>query len=129
MREIKEIERGRIKTYAERVSKAKFIPRKKASIWTIPCDVALPCATQNELNGEDAKILIENGCMAVSEGANMPSTPEAIHLFLKKKILFGPGKAANAGGVAVSALEMQQNAALATWTFKEVDEKLKDTML
>ncbi len=128
LREIKEIERGRIRTYAQRCPKAQFVSSKKASIWKIPCDVALPCATQNELDGNDARTLIENGCIAVSEGANMPSTPEAIELFLKKKILFGPGKAANAGGVAVSALEMQQNAALASWTFAEVDKRLKDTM-
>jgi glutamate dehydrogenase (NADP+) len=128
LREIKEIERGRIKTYAERVPGAKFVPASQASIWKIPCDVALPCATQNELNGDDALTLVENGCIAVSEGANMPSTPEAIQLFIEKKILFGPGKAANAGGVAVSALEMQQNAALASWTFNEVDARLKETM-
>ena len=128
LREIKEIERGRIQTYAERCPKAKFIPGKKASIWSVPCDVALPCATQNELTGVDAVQLVENGCIAVSEGANMPSTPEAIEVFLKRKILFGPGKAANAGGVAVSALEMQQNAALATWTFNEVDNRLRQTM-
>ena len=128
LREIKEIERGRIETYARRCSGAKFIPASEASIWKIPCDVALPCATQNELNGEDALALIENGCIAVSEGANMPSTPEAVNVFLKKRILFGPGKAANAGGVAVSALEMQQNASLSTWTFTEVDDRLKETM-
>ncbi|MEX0326350.1 MAG: NADP-specific glutamate dehydrogenase [Puniceicoccaceae bacterium] len=128
LREIKEIERGRIKTYAFRCPGATFIPRDKASIWTIPCDVALPCATQNELNGEDALALVKNGCVAVSEGANMPSTPEAIEVFLREKVLFGPGKAANAGGVAVSALEMQQNAALSTWTFAEVDKRLQDTM-
>jgi glutamate dehydrogenase (NADP+) len=128
LREIKEIERGRIQAYSERCPKAKFIPAKKGSIWSIPCDVALPCATQNELTGLHAQKLVENGCMAVSEGANMPSTPEAIQIFLRKKILFGPGKAANAGGVAVSALEMQQNAALASWTFAEVDQRLKETM-
>lgn len=128
LREIKEIERGRIQTYAERCPLAKFKAPGEARIWEIPCDVALPCATQNELNGEDAQSLIENGCLAVSEGANMPSTPEAIQLFLDKGTLFGPGKAANAGGVAVSALEMQQNAALATWTFKEVDDRLRETM-
>ncbi|MEX0332570.1 MAG: NADP-specific glutamate dehydrogenase [Puniceicoccaceae bacterium] len=128
LREIKEIERGRIETYARRCPAATFIPRDQASIWTIPCDVALPCATQNELNGEDAMALVKNGCIAVSEGANMPSTPEAIEVFLREKVLFGPGKAANAGGVAVSALEMQQNAALSTWTFAEVDKRLQDTM-
>ena len=128
LREIKEIERGRLKSYAERCPKAKFIPAKKGRIWSIECDVALPCATHNELNAEDAKMLVENGCLAVSEGANMPSTAEAVEIFLKKKILFGPAKAANAGGVAVSALEMQQNAALASWTFAEVDKRLRETM-
>jgi glutamate dehydrogenase (NADP+) len=128
LRQIKEIERGRIQAYAERRPDAEFRARGKASIWSIPCDVALPCATQNELNGEDAQALIKNGCIAVSEGANMPSTPEAVQLFLKKRLLFGPGKAANAGGVAVSALEMQQNAAWASWTFAQVDEKLRETM-
>ena len=128
LREIKEIERGRIQAYAERCSRAKFIPRKKGSIWEIACDVALPCATQNELTGDDARKLADNGCIAVSEGANMPATPEAIAVFRKRKILFGPGKAANAGGVAVSALEMQQNAALSSWTFAEVDKRLRETM-
>lgn len=128
LREIKEIERGRIKEYAKRRPSARFLKVKEESIWSIPCDVALPCATQNELDGKHAKALIDNGCMAVSEGANMPSTPEAVKIFLKKKILFGPGKAANAGGVAVSALEMQQNASLSSWTFAEVDERLKETM-
>ncbi len=128
LREIKEIERGRIQTYAERCPQAEFIPADQGSIWEIPCDVALPCATQNELDGDHARALVDNGCIAVSEGANMPSTPEAVQHFLGSKILFGPGKAANAGGVAVSALEMQQNAALASWTFNEVDQRLKDTM-
>ena len=128
LRQIKELERGRIRAYAERRPKATFSAAEKASIWSIPCDVALPCATQNELTGEDAWSLVENGCFAVSEGANMPSTPEAVKLFLKKDLLFGPGKAANAGGVAVSALEMQQNAALSSWTFTEVEARLKDTM-
>jgi glutamate dehydrogenase (NADP+) len=128
LREIKEIERGRIQEYANRRSSAKFIKAEKDSIWSIPCDVALPCATQNELDGTHAKTLIDNGCMAVVEGANMPSTPEAMKIFLKKQILFGPGKAANAGGVAVSALEMQQNASLSSWTFAEVDDRLKETM-
>jgi glutamate dehydrogenase (NADP+) len=128
LRQIKEIERGRLKAYAERRPKATYKEAKKARIWDIPCDVALPCATQNELDGDDAAKLIEQGCLAVSEGANMPSTPEAVKLFLKKKILLGPGKAANAGGVAVSALEMQQNASLSSWTFTEVDKRLKETM-
>lgn len=128
LRQIKEIERGRLRAYAERRGQATFVPSDRGSIWSIPCDVALPCATQNELDGKDALTLADNRCMAVSEGANMPSTPEAIQVFKDKGILFGPGKAANAGGVAVSALEMQQNAALASWTFAEVDERLKETM-
>lgn len=128
LRQIKEIERGRLRAYAERRGQATFVPPDRGSIWSVPCDVALPCATQNELDGKDALTLAENRCMAVSEGANMPSTPEAIQVFRDKGILFGPGKAANAGGVAVSALEMQQNAALASWTFAEVDERLKETM-
>lgn len=128
LREIKEIERGRIKEYAGRRDKAKFVSAKSGSIWSIPCDVALPCATQNELDGQHAVELLENGCIAVSEGANMPCTPEAMKLFLKKDILFGPGKAANAGGVAVSALEMEQNASRSSWTFAEVDERLHETM-
>jgi glutamate dehydrogenase (NADP+) len=128
LRQIKEIERGRLRAYAERRPRATFVPSERGSIWSIPCDVALPCATQNELNGEHALQLHSNGCLAVSEGANMPSTPEAIHVFLDTGMLFGPGKAANAGGVAVSALEMQQNAALASWTFAEVDQRLQETM-
>lgn len=128
LREIKEIERGRLHTYAARCSKSKFTPASEGRIWDIPCDVALPCATQNELNGDDADSLIRNGCMAISEGANMPSTPEAVEKFLASEVLFGPGKAANAGGVAVSALEMQQNAGWASWSFQEVDERLQAIM-
>jgi glutamate dehydrogenase (NADP+) len=128
LREIKEIERGRLRQYAERCPKSKFISQKSGRIWEIPCDVALPCATQNELDGKDALTLVKNNCIAVSEGANMPSTPEAMKVFLKKRILYGPGKAANAGGVAVSALEMQQNASLSSWTFAEVDGRLQETM-
>ena len=97
-------------------------------IWTIPCDIALPCATQNELDLESAQALLKNGCFAVAEGANMPSTPEAVELFLSKGILFGPAKAANAGGVATSALEMSQNSMRYSWTFEEVDAKLKQIM-
>ena len=96
-----------------------------SGIWTIPCDIALPCATQNELDAEDAKALIANGCFAVGEGANMPSTLEATELFLQNGVLFAPGKAANAGGVATSALEMSQNSQRLSWTFEEVDEKLQ----
>ena len=97
-------------------------------MWRVPCDVALPCATQNELDGEDARALLDSGCICVSEGANMPSTPEAVDLFVEKKILYGPGKAANAGGVAVSGLEMSQNSMRLAWTREEVDERLRDIM-
>ena len=127
VKQIKEVERGRIKEYAARVPGAEYHEGCRG-IWTIPCDVALPCATQNELDTEGAKALISNGCFAVGEGANMPSTLEATELFLQNGILFAPGKAANAGGVATSALEMSQNSARLSWTFDEVDEKLKGIM-
>ena len=127
VKQIKEVERGRIKEYAVRVPGAEYHEGCRG-IWTIPCDVALPCATQNELDAEGAKALIANGCFAVGEGANMPSTLEATELFLQNGILFAPGKAANAGGVATSALEMSQNSARLSWTFDEVDEKLKGIM-
>ena len=127
VKQIKEVERGRIKEYAARVPGAEYHEGCRG-IWTIPCDVALPCATQNELDAEGAKALIANGCFAVGEGANMPSTLEATELFLQNGVLFAPGKAANAGGVATSALEMCQNSARLSWTFDEVDEKLKGIM-
>ena len=127
VKEIKEGRRGRIKEYVEAVPTAKYTEGK--GIWTIPCDIALPCATQNELNLDDAKALIANGCFAVAEGANMPSTREATDLFVEKKILFMPGKAANAGGVAVSGLEQSQNSMRMSWTFEEVDAKLHDIMV
>ena len=127
VKQIKEVERGRIREYAARVPGAEYHEGCRG-IWTIPCDVALPCATQNELDAEGAKALIANGCFAVGEGANMPSTLEATELFLQNGILFAPGKAANAGGVATSALEMCQNSARLSWTFDEVDEKLKGIM-
>ena len=127
VKEIKEVRRGRIKEYAEAVPTAVYTEGK--GIWTIPCDIALPCATQNELNLDDAKALIANGCFAVAEGANMPSTREATDLFVEKKILFMPGKAANAGGVAVSGLEQSQNSMRLSWTFEEVDAKLHDIMV
>ncbi len=127
VKQIKEVERGRIKEYAARVPGAEYHEGCRG-IWTIPCDVALPCATQNELDAEGAKALIANGCFAVGEGANMPSTLEATELFLQNSVLFAPGKAANAGGVATSALEMSQNSARLSWTFDEVDEKLKGLM-
>ena len=127
MKEIKEVRRGRVKEYAEEVPGAVYTEGK--GIWTIPCDIALPCATQNELNLEDAKTLKANGCFAVAEGANMPSTREATDFFVENGILFMPGKAANAGGVAVSGLEQSQNSLRLSWTFEEVDAKLKDIMV
>lgn len=127
IKDIKEVKRGRIKEYADRVSGAVYTEGK--GIWTIPCDIALPCATQNELNGEDAKALYEHGCFAVAEGANMPSTREATDFFLEKGILFMPGKAANAGGVATSALEQSQNSQRLSWSAAEVDEKLHGIMV
>ncbi len=127
VKDIKEVRRGRIKEYADAVSGAVYTEGK--GIWTIPCDIALPCATQNELNLEDAKALKGNGCFAVAEGANMPSTREATDFFLENAMLFMPGKAANAGGVATSALEMSQNSQRLSWTFEGVDAKLKDIMV
>lgn len=127
VKEIKEVRRGRIKEYADTVSSAVYTEGK--GIWNVACDIALPCATQNELNLEDAKALKSNGCFAVAEGANMPSTREATDFFLENDILFMPGKAANAGGVATSALEMSQNSQRLSWTFAEVDAKLKDIMV
>ena len=127
VKDIKEVKRGRIKEYAERRPSAVYTEGK--GVWSIPCDVALPCATQNELNEEDAKTLLKNGCIAVGEGANMPSTLEATEVFLGSNILFVPGKAANAGGVATSALEMSQNSMMTSWTFDEVDAKLKSIMI
>ena len=127
IKEIKEVKRARIKTYLDYVPTAKYVEGCKG-IWSIPCDVALPCATQNELDGESAELLIKNGVMCVVEGANMPSTPEAVAAFQKAGVLFGPAKAANAGGVATSGLEMSQNSMRLSWTFEEVDEKLKGIM-
>ncbi|MFW5960604.1 MAG: NADP-specific glutamate dehydrogenase [Chitinivibrionales bacterium] len=123
--ELKNIKRGRIKEYAEKYG-CEYYEGKRP--WGVKCDVALPSATQNEITGDDAKELVKNGCKCVSEGANMPSTPEAINVFLENKVLFGPGKAANAGGVAVSGLEMTQNAMRLSWTREEVDNKLSDIM-
>lgn len=128
VKQIKEVERGRIKEYIDRVEGAEYHEGCK-NIWTIKCDIALPCATQNELDGESADILIKNGVFAVAEGANMPSTPEAIEKFQAAGVLFGPAKAANAGGVATSALEMSQNSERLSWTFEEVDAKLKNIMI
>ncbi|MBQ8975894.1 MAG: NADP-specific glutamate dehydrogenase [Succinivibrionaceae bacterium] len=127
VKEIKEVKRQRIKVYAETHKNATYTEGCRG-IWTIKCDIALPCATQNEINEESAKILLANGCWAIGEGANMPSTNEAIALYLQNKIIFGPAKAANAGGVATSALEMCQNSMRYSWTFEEVDAKLKQIM-
>ncbi|MCD6200748.1 MAG: NADP-specific glutamate dehydrogenase [Bacteroidales bacterium] len=123
--ELKNVRRGRIKEYAEKYGVEYHEGQRP---WSVPCDVALPCATQNEINGQEAETLINNGCICVAEGANMPSTPEAIEIYLKNKILYGPGKAANAGGVAVSGLEMSQNSLRLTWTRTEVDSRLKTIM-
>ena len=128
MKQIKEVERARIVEYANRAPGAKFFPGCKG-IWTVPCDIALPCATQNELDEEGAKALIANGVVAVAEGANMPSTPEAITAFQNANVLFAPAKAANAGGVATSGLEMTQNSIRMSWSFEEVDEKLHGIMV
>ena len=127
VKQIKEVERKRISEYVKYHPNAKFVEGCKG-IWTVKCDIALPCATQNELDGESAKALIANGCYLVAEGANMPSTPEAIEAFLANDVYFGPAKAANAGGVATSGLEMSQNSARLSWTFEEVDEKLHSIM-
>ena len=128
VKQIKEVERARISEYAKRVEGATYTEGCKG-IWTIKCDIALPCATQNEINGESAEILVKNGCWCVSEGANMPSTPEAINTYLANGVLYGPAKAANAGGVATSGLEMTQNSERLPWTFEEVDAKLHNIMI
>jgi glutamate dehydrogenase (NADP+) len=128
VKKIKEVERKRIKEYVKYHQNAVYT-EGCSGIWSIKCDIALPCATQNEINEESAKTLVANGCWAVGEGANMPSTPEAIEAFLNAGIVFGPAKAANAGGVATSGLEMCQNSMRYSWTFEEVDAKLKDIMV
>ncbi|NCC81660.1 MAG: NADP-specific glutamate dehydrogenase [Clostridia bacterium] len=127
VKDCKEVRRGRITEYVEENSSAEYHAGR--GIWSVKCDIALPCATQNELTAEDARVLIANGCIAVAEGANMPSTNEAIDIFINNKIMFAPGKAANAGGVATSALEMTQNSMRLSWSFEEVDAKLKDIMI
>lgn len=124
--ELKNVKRGRIKEYAEAFSGVEFYEGQRP--WGVACDVALPCATQNELNEAEAKELVKNGCICISEGANMPSTPEAVEVFLANKILYGPGKAANAGGVATSGLEMSQNSLRLSWTREEVDQRLNGIM-
>jgi len=126
LKELKHVERARIAEYAERARHARYVPH--GGIWEIPCDVAFPSATQNELNGRDAATLIKNGCVAVVEGANMPCTPEAVKAFAEANVAFGLGKAANAGGVATSALEMQQNASRDSWTFEYTEQRLATIM-
>ncbi|MER7544649.1 NADP-specific glutamate dehydrogenase [Actinomadura sp.] len=127
LKQVKEVERGRVSDYAEkRGGSARYIPGGR--VWDVPADIALPSATQNELDAEAARILVRNGVKAVSEGANMPTTPEAVHIFQDAGVAFGPGKAANAGGVAVSALEMRQNASRASWSFSRVEEELSTIM-
>ncbi len=127
IKQIKEVERARISEYAKRVPGATYTEGCKG-IWTVPCDIALPCATQNELDLDGAKALVANGCKLVAEGANMPSTPEAVEYFQANSVLFGPAKAANAGGVATSGLEMSQNSLRLSWSFEEVDERLQGIM-
>ncbi len=124
--ELKNVMRGRIKEYVEEYPEAKYFENERP--WNVKCDIALPCATQNELHGSDAEALVANGCICVAEGANMPSTPKAIDIFIENKILYGPGKAANAGGVATSGLEMTQNSMRIKWTPEEVDAKLHAIM-
>ena len=127
VKDIKEVRRGRIKEYADTVKGAEY-HEGCSGIWSIPCDIALPCATQNEIDEASAKLLAANGCKVVCEGANMPSTPEAINVYLENGMLYGPAKAANAGGVATSGLEMSQNSLRLSWTFEEVDERLQNIM-
>ena len=128
MKEIKEVKRARIKTYLDYVPTAKYVEGSQG-IWNVPCDIALPCATQNELPLEGAQALVKNGCYAVAEGANMPSTPEAIAYLQANNVLFAPAKASNAGGVATSGLEMSQNSLRLGWSFEEVDERLHNIMV
>ncbi len=130
VKEIKDVRRERISEYARiKGTGTHFVPTEKGSIWSVPCEVALPCATQNELSGKDARVLIKNGVIAVAEGANMPCTPEAVREMREAGVLFAPGKAANAGGVATSALEMQQNASRDRWTFAQTNERLAQIMV
>ena len=133
LKQVKEIERGPLTRYAELVSSAKYTPvaaypAGRNAVWNVPCFAAFPCATQNELNLADAETLLANGCGCVAEGANMPSTLDAVHAFIASGIAYGPAKAANAGGVSVSQLEMAQNASMQRWTFEAVDNQLKHIM-
>ena len=124
--DLKNVKRGRIQEYCEKYPKAKYVEGRRP--WGVKCDIALPCATQNEINEEEAKTLVNNGCYLVAEGANMPSTPEAVEVFLNAKIMFAPGKASNAGGVATSGLEMTQNSMRLPWSREEVDARLHQIM-
>jgi glutamate dehydrogenase (NADP+) len=124
--ELKNVKRGRIQEYCEKYTNAKYVEGQRP--WGVKCDIALPCATQNELNEEEAKTLVKNGCYLVAEGANMPSTPEAVEVFLNAKIMYAPGKASNAGGVATSGLEMTQNSMRLPWSREEVDARLHQIM-
>jgi len=125
--DLKNVKRGRIQDYCEAYPKAKYFEGERP--WGVKCDIALPCATQNELNEEEAKTLVKNGCFLVAEGANMPSTPEAVEVFLNAKIMYAPGKASNAGGVATSGLEMTQNSMRLPWSREEVDSRLHQIMI
>lgn len=127
IKQIKEVERRRISVYGQEKPSATYL--ENGNIWTIPCQVALPCATQNELNGKDAEMLVKNGCIAVAEGANMPTTPEGVRIFQDAGLAYGPAKAANAGGVATSALEMQQNASRDSWSFEYTEQRLQQIMI
>ncbi|MDN5299475.1 MAG: glutamate dehydrogenase [Clostridiales bacterium] len=128
VKQLKEVERKRIKAYLDDYPEATYVEGQKA-IWSIPCDIALPCAAQNDIDYDDAVKLVDNGVIAIGEGANMPCTNEAVKYFIDKEVLVAPAKAANAGGVATSALEMSQNSMRYAWTFEEVDAKLKDIMV
>jgi glutamate dehydrogenase (NADP+) len=126
LKQIKEVERGRLDAYVRSRSHATFVPG--GAVWEVPCDLAIPCATQNEISAADAATLVAKGCTMVVEGANMPTTPDAVRLFIEAGVRFAPGKAANAGGVASSALEMQQNASRDSWTFSRSEQKLQEIM-
>jgi glutamate dehydrogenase (NADP+) len=127
LKQVKEVERARLTEYAKRTGAAYH--EGCAGVWSVKCDIALPCATQNELDGKSAQLLVDNGVIAVGEGANMPTTPEGVEIFQKNGVLFAPAKAANAGGVATSGLEMSQNSLRYSWTFEEVDAKLQKIMV
>jgi len=127
VKQLKEVERRRIKDYCNYHKDAEYKPN--GNVWEVPCQVAMPSATENELDGKDAETLVKNGCIAVGEGANMPTTPEGIKVFQEARIAYGPGKAANAGGVATSALEMQQNASRDSWSFSYTEERLHKIMI